>query len=207
MRLEFSYTEADLDEWAKANTSKPHTKTRAGWQSGLATWLVFVLVVLVVILVLLMRSRSGTDVWSDMRPLLPMVLISGLGLFIAYRQQRNQGRNLWKSNEDWQQPHAVTVDDAGVEVAGPRVVSRFLWTAFGGCAETANLFLLWQRQGVYTMLPKRAATAAQQEELRTIFRAHLTPATGGFPVMPVPAGGPSPTGDANPPPPLPPGRL
>lgn len=192
MRFEFSYTEADLDEWGKAK--KPH-KTAAGSKArkGLFGWLVFL--GLAAVLVKMMRqdrisspspatSAGGEGFWIDFAlPFLPWVLVFGVIWFFVFRQFRKQGRRIWRDNEDLLEPHVFVVDDQGIEVRGPKVATRFLWAAFGGWAETANLFLVWQPAGAYTILPKRAATEAEWEQLRSAFQAHLAPKTGGFPVL------------------------
>jgi len=126
-----------------------------------------------------------TNFWRDMvQPMMPWLLIFGFIWFFVFQQLRNQGRRLWKQNEDLQQPHVITILQTGLEVEGPKTATRFLWAAFGGWFETANLFILWQPNGHYTLIPKRVFAGGQQNELREIFRQNIAPLVVGFPVLP-----------------------
>jgi hypothetical protein len=192
VRLDFSYTADDLDEWAKL--PKPHAKSIFGRRPLLMVGLI---VVAVLVVQLLTAVRTGTvapaaptiaqpdpSLWGTLvLPMLPWLIVFAAIWFIVFRQLRRQGRRLWEKNDDFQQPHAVTIDDGGIEVAGPKMATRFRWAAFGGWSETLNLFLLWQPAGVYTILPKRAMTDEQLAELRGVFRSNVGTATGGFPVV------------------------
>ena len=194
MRLEFTYVPEDLDEWAKA--PKPQPAGRSG-RNRLRVFVLTTLIVLAVplaqLLPLALPRNRGTarppppppDAWRDtLLSFLPWVIIFLFIWFIIYRQMRRQGRTVWEQNPDLPHPHVVTVGDEFVEVEGPKVATRFRWSAFDAWSETANLLLLRHAAGgAYTLIPKRAATAEQQAALRATFAARVVPPTGGFPVV------------------------
>jgi hypothetical protein len=46
-------------------------------------------------------------------------------------------------------------------------------------------FLLWQPNQIYTIIPKRFASAAQLGELREYLQQRIPQASVGFPIVPV----------------------
>lgn len=193
MRLDFSYTEDDLDEWFRSK--KPPVAGAKNLRAGLLGWVVFV--VLAVFLIQLIRTWNdvptagdgvlGQGFWDGLlASYVPWVVIFLVIWAVIFRQMRNAGRNMWRTNEDWRQPHVATIDAGSVEVAGPKSVTRFLWTAYAAWYETERLFVLCQPLGTYTIVPKRAAGEDEQNDLRAAFNAHIGSATGGFPVVPAP---------------------
>jgi hypothetical protein len=187
VRLEVTFTPQDFDEWAKS--PKPHKKR--DWRPSLFGWVVFIALAIVLVIKIQHSSSPATapaprpdNVWNILTLIWPWVLIFGFLWFYVFRQMRNQGLYLWKQNEELQQPHVFTIDAAGIEVAAMNAATRFMWAAFAGWMETANLFIVWQANGQYTLIPKRAATEGQRAELRDWFRQHIAVPTGGFPVLP-----------------------
>jgi hypothetical protein len=195
MRLEFTYQPEDFAEWSKAAGKRPGM--RPHFARSLITWLVFIGLAVVIFLWLPRENARGPQplppavparpvrdrVFDMLIGLVPWVVVFCVIWFFVYRQMR-AGRGIWNKDKTLQQPHALLVDDESVTLSGSTASTRWLWAAFAGWTETANLILLRQTDDVTVLVPKRAATPAELDELRGLLRRHIVPPTGGFPVNP-----------------------
>lgn len=200
IRLEFTYTPDDINEWAKAPT--PGMPGR-GWRvwRGTITWLVFI--ALAVVFYAWQRRmepprpsraappRSANPASDVLLTLLPWLVVFVVVWFLVARQLR-AGKLIWNNNRSLQLSHVLTVEDGGIELAEPTASTRWKWEAFTSWTETANLLLLRLQNSLTLAMPKRAATADELEVLRRTFNARIAPPVGGFPVLPPSGGGAAP---------------
>jgi hypothetical protein len=105
-------------------------------------------------------------------------------VFISLRviSRRHRGAALWKSNFSLQQPRTMTFDDEGIESISTIESVRWKWPTFCNWAETSEMFALRLPNKSVLIIPKRAASEAQQEELRESFRVRIAVPTGAFSV-------------------------
>lgn len=196
MDLEFTYTPDDFQEMLKAKWPESGGKTRT------VTWFLMALFILALL--------TGVHVWwTDYRDLkmnvlaqsgenppfeailrkaiyspatfLVLFLLAWHWFFIRIRSRR--GISLWKHNIAAQQPQTVTIDQDGIKISSPLAETRFRWPMIAYWAETANLFVLRLNTKSLLVIPKRAATSEQLEQLRKSICERIVAPAKGFPVV------------------------
>lgn len=63
----------------------------------------------------------------------------------------------------------IVFDDEGVTTVFPTGRSQLVWREYKAYQETATLFLLFYCSGGYVLIPKRAMSLGQPEQLRNLF--------------------------------------
>jgi|SRR5580700_1039577 hypothetical protein len=95
------------------------------------------------------------------------------------------GRKIARSFREQKLPSERTLkaDESGVHVARTdgAMESRMGWTAFDKAIESNSIFVLFPNLRTFVPVPKRAMTAEQQREFRTLVAAHV-PGAAGQPV-------------------------
>ncbi|MGA2440274.1 MAG: YcxB family protein [Tepidisphaeraceae bacterium] len=83
----------------------------------------------------------------------------------------------------------MTIDEEGIKSASALAETRFRWPMMAYWAETANLFVLRLNTKSLLVIPKRAATSEQLEQLRKSFGERIVAPAKGFPVVMAKANG------------------
>jgi len=195
VELEFTYTPDDFQEMLKAKWPESSGKMRTGG------WVLLALV----IVVLVWEMHTWTEyrewkmnLWPEPGENLPfevrlrnivyspfsfflVFVVAFVGIFIRSRSRR--GISLWNLNIAAQQLQRMTIDEEGIQLASPLAETRFRWPMVAYWAETANLFVLRLNTKSLLVIPKRAATVKQLEQLRKSFGERIVAPAKGFPVV------------------------
>jgi len=202
MRLEFTYTAADLEEMAKAaaahpDPSRPAATSAIGLPRKWAWWVVCVGALASFFLVF-MERRAGTNrppvptpappaaggVPGWLVSIAPWVLVFGFVWFFVFRQMRRMSpASVYERNPSMQQPKTLDITDERVRMSDPLAFTEWRWESFTGLVESANLLLLRQADNTFVMIPKRAVPAEELDTFRADLAARM-PAPGAFPVLP-----------------------
>ena len=199
MRLEFTYTAADLVEMSKAAAPDPGLQKGPFGTGGSRSWFGWVIFIgLAVMFFMFLQKRSATAPPAAPPPtaaptsgvpgwviaLVPWLLIFGFIWFFVFRQLRGTfPRNVYERNTSLQQPKTLDITDSGVRMTDALSFTEWRWESFTGLVESANLFLLRQADNTFVMIPKRAVPLGQLDLLRADLESRM-PAPGAFPVLP-----------------------
>lgn len=213
LRLEFSYEPADYQELAEHKVRAPVRAVRVSGaemrRDSLLSWVVFLGVLGV--LVFLLRSRHVSTppppkgatpnavstrpveaLGTLVTPLATLLVILAVVGYVAFRHRRAGSRDARGGRPRPRGPFRLDLRQDDIELTGPATAMRWRWEPFERWSESGRLFVLHHRDGLVLLIPKRAAPdAAQLDALRELFRRHVAPPTGGFPVRPAPLGGAS----------------
>jgi hypothetical protein len=200
MRLEFTYTAADLEEMAKA-AAQPDPSLQKGpfGSGGSRSWIGWMIFVSLAVVLFLWMQKRGVAARPPVTPatpsstngvagwlvaLVPWVLIFGFIWFFVYRQIRHMSpRSVYERNPSMQQPKTLDITDDGVRMSDPLAFTEWRWASFTGLVESANLLLLRRADNTFVMIPKRAVAPGLLDTLRADLTARM-PAPGAFPVLP-----------------------
>jgi hypothetical protein len=168
--VEFSYT-ISLEEFAEASTlSRMSTDKR--WRDLVMTsWRGVVVLLLVFAFSLTISQIRG---WGQAWIISTMVILYALIMIhlniICPRLVRG-GYEKQKSGFNFR----VWIDEMGVtgERSDATAAGRHLWGAFHGYLEGERTFVLYLNQYKFVIIPKRAMTSEQCNELRVLLGAHL----------------------------------
>jgi YcxB-like protein len=98
---------------------------------------------------------------------LPIASCGAIFLLVAWWSPRYRARRMILREVSW------TFSDEGVHLASNVSNADFRWEAFVKYRETPKVFLLFVQKGMAQFIPKRALTAEQANDLRTVLAAHV----------------------------------
>ena len=138
------------------------------------------------------RSRSPTatasrtdDPWAIIRPLAPWIIIVIVIRILSYWSAR-RGPRPWIHNPEILEPRSVDINDESLTLGDAGSSTQWKWDAFDGWSETVNLFLIQLKDKRHLIVPKRALSLQQKEELGRLLSIRAVPPTRGFPVLSTP---------------------
>jgi YcxB-like protein len=79
----------------------------------------------------------------------------------------------YRNHPNLAREHSLSIDDSGLQARSEVAEGRRAWTAYTKYRETRNLFVLYLGSRMFEIIPKRAFSAVQLEELRNLVRQHL----------------------------------
>jgi hypothetical protein len=191
IHLEYTYTQQEWLESRLAAPSKPGSpkSVRVPPIVALVGFAVYLLALgtLAARMVPSTASAAGSGpsfLRSNLLPFVPWVVLWGTLIIIALGFFWWRGRSAWKRNPLSQRIYSLDLDGQGIQVSTKTETTRWRWEAFVGFSEPGRLLILETETKEVLAVPKRAANAAQLEQLRQIFRERAGPRSGGFPVQP-----------------------
>jgi hypothetical protein len=195
MHLEFTYTKADIRELQKAHRKRARGKSLR----RVLIWLILIVFGVVVYMVLqgapppaapvapaAAPTTSPSPLADLVVPLIPWLLIFLFIWFFVFRQIR-ANNSPWKLDPHFFDPRYIDIDNEWIMMTETLTRTQWKWDAFNAWIETTNLFLVPLKiTNRYLILPKRAMTIEQQEEIRRLLSTHATGPIRGFPIIPPP---------------------
>ena len=91
----------------------------------------------------------------------------------AYAVPRLQVRRALRRSPSLQGEIVLVLNNQSVTTIFPTGRSELVWREYKGYRETATLFLLLYSAGGYMLIPKRAMSLGQREELRALFDSQM----------------------------------
>jgi YcxB-like protein len=163
MEITYQLTEDDYRQGYKAY--KRRTKFSL-WISHLS-YLVFVLVLAVTLFVLIV----GPD--RSFSTLFPLLFFVAFWMWCIWYAPYRVARKMIKGSPGAALPHTAEFSADGLHFRTTAGESRLNWNLFTGWSEADRVFALFPSPVTFVPIPKRAMTAAQQEELRSLMRSKL----------------------------------
>lgn len=158
LRVELRFT-LDHDDVLDAN--------RALSMPRWGVWIVLVLLLLMLSVGLYLIQQDfpvAGYVWLSLSALV------GIGI---YAVPRLHVRRALRRSPSLQGEIVVVVSNEGITTIFPTGNSQLDWREYKGYRETATLFVLLYSSGGYMLIPKRAMSLGQREELRTLFDSRM----------------------------------
>lgn len=88
--------------------------------------------------------------------------------------QNNNCKLFWEKLTNLHQPMTVEVNEESLKFKTLYIEDKFKWQFFLQAVETRNIFMLYESQVVFSMIPKRAfSNDAQVEEFRELLRTKI----------------------------------
>ncbi len=100
-------------------------------------------------------------------------------VFIIFQSQGVQAKRMWKSAVWLREPFTAELTADGLQMNASSLQTHRNWSVFVFYLETQNLFILNQGAHLFAWLPKRAFTAAQLAEVRSLLAAQIKPPATG----------------------------
>lgn len=139
-------------------------------------WAVVGIVLLVVfaaaIGLMLWRLASGQGQWFDFALAAAVVwLVAWYWVFLP-----RQVRKLYSQQRSLQEPFEAIFDDAGMRTRSERGDGTLLWADAHKWRESKHLFLIYQSDALFHLLPKRCfGSEAEQAQLRDLLLSRVGP--------------------------------
>lgn len=172
LRLEYQCTEAERKEAQSLNT---HQQYGGGpkWRSTLAQWVGIAVLAFLVYQRFKLEIAAKDRVWFIV---LVVVVFIALQLFKRLTRTKTEGTT------------RLEISEQGLVLQGGNGRSELLWSAFGQCIESPNLFVLLDRpKQVLFIIPKRIfPDEAAQNWFRTLANQPRNPAAASANESPAP---------------------
>ena len=101
---------------------------------------------------------------------LALSVFVGIGTYVV---PRLQVRGAMRRSPSLQGEIVVVLTDEGVTTIFPTGRSQLVWREYKGYRETATMFLLLYSAGGYMLIPKRAMSLGQPDQLRSLFDSRI----------------------------------
>jgi hypothetical protein len=173
---------------------RPHLRARNWKQVARLAFVNFFLIAVVLIGVLVSASSGASPANPSTERIsgLQLVLthVTWVFLFLGYaiillRIQRTREQLLWEGQPSVTRAKSADITAAGVCVADAFTRSEYKWPAFVRFSETKNLFLLYNSNFSFLMIPKHAFPDQEHLEAMRALARTIAPAPAAFPVQPV----------------------
>ena len=158
MEIHFQCNLADYDEALKARWSMKRTK--------ILVVSVFAFILIAQMIAVNLGVRQGTA------GVVIIIFCLTLSFGISVWQPR-WIRKDFQSHPNFQREHTLRIDDEGLHWKTEVDQSDTRWIAYRGYQETRNLFLFYLGKRLVQVVPKRAMSDAELEELRGLLQAKL----------------------------------
>jgi hypothetical protein len=144
-----------------------HVKARPLLRLGV-TLVLFGCVALIALLVLYGGSRGTTT--TVLACVVPLAVLGALVLLGRFSRRRT-----YRKQRSLQGTHRFVLSDAGLAAESPHGSGEIRWSAFVRWEESPEIFLLYEADNLFHMLPKRwlGGDEARLEELRGLLRDHV----------------------------------
>jgi len=112
------------------------------------------------------------SIWSDRSPALVMCVCSFvlIGYPAYYRIKMFQ---CYKRTRSGDGACGLTIEESGIRMASANSKSEMSWPAFRSFRENDTIYLLYTAPGKFLVIPKRACSPEQVEEIRSLVTRHL----------------------------------
>jgi hypothetical protein len=134
------------------------------------------------------RSIAPTPSISGLQLLLthaPWIFLFSIFAILSIRGQTTRSDKLWQGQPSLMRAKLADISAEGVILSDPFSRVEFKWPAFVRFSETKNLFLLYNSDFSFLMIPKRAFPDQEHLEAMRALARTITPAPAAFPVQPV----------------------
>jgi hypothetical protein len=104
----------------------------------------------------------------------PWIVVFALVWFVIFRYLRGAARRAWEAQPHLALPQTVETTEHGLRLTDPNSVRDCRWAAFTKWRENEEMFLLYNSDLTFDIVPKRAAQTPQQIELfRHLLQQHV----------------------------------
>ena len=168
MQLEYRL---NLKDYQEANQTHFQKMQRLSYIFCWAVSVVFsVIGLLIVVDSILLKTGIGLNIINGCLFLaLGIFLNPALNLLQRYMIYKN-----WKSNPSIREPVNLEVSEEGINSQGATFQSAIKWQIFTKFLESKNLFILYQSNNLFNMIPKRAFSSDEQiEQFRDLLRTMI----------------------------------